>query len=392
MKSILKLSIDKIAHDICSNIQEKEGNSFGLYNGYFGQILFLLYYLKYNKNTEYGPIFEKYIETIFNRFVEEENQASFSNGLSGELYLFNFLKRQNIINFEIGSIRNVFEDYLVVQMREYIKSNYYDFMHGALGIGFYFLTRKYKSECISELIDFLYTSAQKDKNNRIFKWESNLIYKKDIRGYNLSMSHGMSSIIIFLSYLISKTETPHEKIQTMLEGAINYVLLNEVDFSEFGFCFPSFILKNSPSEITKSRLGWCYGDLGIGIALWQAGKITMNAKWKEKGIDILLKNTHRKDLKNNLVSDAGICHGSAGISMIFRRMYIETLQKEFQAASQYWLDKTLFFLQSSKYNISVVNEYAVDYSLLTGISGIGLVLLSDLNEDQQKWDNLFLLS
>lgn len=391
IKSTLKLTIDKIVHNLCSNMQEKEINSFGLYNGYFGQILFLLYYLKYNHNTGYDTLINEYIETGFNRFVEEENQASFSNGLAGELYLFEFLRKQNIINFGIGSIQNIFENYLVAQMREYIKYDYYDFMHGAVGIGIYFSRRESKSEYIYELIEYLYQSVQKDINNTVFKWESNLIYKKDIRGYNLSMSHGMSSIIIFLSYLI-KNNIDNKKVQTMLKGAVNYILLNEVDFSQFGFCFPSFILKNSSKEIIKSRLGWCYGDLGVGMALWQAGKITMNTKWEEKGIDILLKNTQRKDLKSNLVSDAGICHGSAGIAMIFRRMYIETLHNEFKTASQYWLEKTLFFLQSPQYNTSVENGHIVDSSLLTGISGIGLVLLSCLNEDEQKWDNIFLLS
>jgi hypothetical protein len=44
------------------------------------------------------------------------------------------------------------------------------------------------------------------------------------------------------------------------------------------------------------------------------------------------------------------------------------------------------------YKTVKIQEMICDYSLLTGISGIGLVLLSYLENDPQAWDELFLIS
>lgn len=90
-------------------------------------------------------------------------------------------------------------------------------------------------------------------------------------------------------------------------------------------------------------MAWCYGDLGIGMAIWQSGKILKNEEYKKAGLRILMESTKRRNLKEEGVLDAGLCHGSSGISMIFRRMYIETQQREFADAWDYWIEKTLNF-------------------------------------------------
>ena len=155
-------------------------------------------------------------------------------------------------------------------------------------------------------------------------------------------------------------------------------------------------MNNVDKPVSKGRLAWCYGDLGIGMALWQSGKAVDNKGWKEKGLEILLQSTKRRDLKESLVSDAGICHGSAGVALIFRRMYLETCIEEFNEATNYWITKTLDFAHFvdglAGYKTKLASEWKCDYSLLTGISGIGLVLLSYIENNQQKWDEILLLS
>ena len=154
-------------------------------------------------------------------------------------------------------------------------------------------------------------------------------------------------------------------------------------------------MTETSEAVSKSRLAWCYGDLGIGLALWQAGKAVKNHVWKEKGLDILLQSTKRRALHETSVIDAGICHGSAGLVMIFRRLFFETQRDEFKDVILYWIDQTLNLSRFNDglagYKSFVKNEWICDYSLLTGISGIGLTLLSYLFEDKQEWDELFLL-
>ena len=220
-------------------------------------------------------------------------------------------------------------------------------------------------------------------------------HENNLQGYNLALSHGISSIIIFLSRIV-KNGMINEKINEMLHGAVSYVLSQEKDIIQFGSYFPSFIFKESPKSVSKSRLAWCYGDLGIGLALWNAGKAIDKVEWKEKGLEVLLHSTQRRTFDESLVVDAGICHGSVGIVMIYRRIFFETLCEEFKNASEYWITQTLHYSRFENgligYKAFIKGEWVCDYSFLMGVSGIGLVLLSFLQDDQQNWDEMFLLS
>jgi len=395
--NFIKQKIDSIAECIFEKIQ-KEEESFGLYSGESGILLFLFYYSRFSRTKKHILITEKFAENLLNRFLVKENLHTYCSGLSGILYLFEFLRENEFINLDISGTQSVVENYLVSRMRQNVSERYYDFMHGALGVGLYFLKKGTNPEYIQELIEFLYKTAEKSVDNRIFKWESVVMNKNEELQtcYNFALSHGMSSILIFLARIV-KSGICDERITEMLSGAINYVLLHEKDFSQFGSYFPNFILIDSPEDVSKSRLAWCYGDLGIGLALWQAGKSIDKTAWEEKGLEILLQSTQRRSFNENYVQDAEICHGSAGVAMIFRRMYFETKMDEFKDATQYWINQTLNYshfedgLAGYKTRYSG-GEWKLDYSLLMGISGIGLVLLSYLENNQQTWDELFLIS
>jgi len=395
MESIIKQKIDLIAECIFDKIQKGQRESYGLYSEEFGFLLFLLYYLKYSKSEKYTSLTEDYAEKLLENSVTVTGLHTFCSGLSGILYLFEFLREYDFIDIDVNDVQTVLDNYLVTRMRQDIRQQNYDFMHGALGVGLYFMKRGNHPEYIQELIDFLYSTAEKDTNNSIFKWESIIDHEKNNRGYNLSLSHGISSIIIFLARVVKsgKSET---SVVEMLTGAINYILSQEKDFTQFGSYFSSHIPKDSTEPVLKSRLAWCYGDLGIGMALWQAGKALEKKEWEDKGFEILLQSTQRRSFKESFVQDARICHGSAGIVMIYRRMYLETKESKFQEAIRYWINQTLNFSRFEDglagYKALYKDEWRCDYSLLTGIAGIGLVLLSYLSENQQIWDEMLLLS
>ena len=392
----IKQKIDLIVECIFTKIQKSEEESFGLYTGGFGLLLFLFYYSRYFKNKKHTLLTEKYAERLLNQFIEKEKLHTFCSGLSGILYLFEFLRENDYIDMDVSNAQPVLDNYLVSRMKQDIQQRYYDFMHGALGVGLYFLKKGTHPEYIQELIEFLYHTAEKEPDNQIFKWESVVLINEENRStYNLALSHGISSIIIFLSRVI-ESGISDKKIIEMLSCAVNYVLSQKKDSSQFGSCFPNYILINSTNPLSKSRLAWCYGDLGIGIALWQAGKAIDKMEWKDKGLEILFQSTKRRHYDESFVMDAGICHGSAGITMIYRRMYLETHRDEFKEVTLYWLNQTLNFSRFEDglagYKAFLKDGWIPDYSLLTGISGIGLVFMSCLFDDVQTWDEMFLLS
>lgn len=365
-------------------------DAFGLYTGDFGILLFLFYYSKLFNDKRITSLIDAYLKYSWGKLISNLNSHTFCDGLSGILYLFEFLRENEFIDINLCDVEMHLENYLIREMKKDIQNQHYDFMYGALGTGLYFL-KKNKEQPVLELVDYLYDTADKDVANEIFQWKSIIDIKTKQIGYNIALSHGISSIIIFLSRII-KYGMASDKVSEMLHGAINFTLSQEIDFYTWGSYFPSM----SKEKTGKSRMGWCYGDLGIAYSLWYAGNMMDKKDWIEKGMNILIDSTKRNSLTDNLVYDAGICHGSSGIAMIFRKMYLNTCMDIFLQASDYWVNKTIAFSNSEDglagYRSHTTDGYLNhDFSLLTGVPGVGLMLISYLFKDQQKWDEMFLL-
>jgi lantibiotic modifying enzyme len=215
--------------------------------------------------------------------------------------------------------------------------------------------------------------------------------------YNFSLSHGMSSIINFLSR-VSLIEELKSKADPMLKGAIRYIL-NSKNQEKSQSLFPSFIKPNNNTERDSSRLSWCYGDLGIGISLLKASKVIDNSDLKLEAIEILKFSAKRTNVKENKVFDAGICHGAFGIANLFNEAYKESQIDDFFLTSEFWIKKGLEmdyhqdgFAGYKKLN-GDMSTWINETSLLEGISGIGMVLMDYLSKDMNfNWNECILLS
>lgn len=275
-------------------------------------------------------------------------------------------------------------------MFEQIEQGYYDFLYFSLGIAMYFLQKK----------DFLIIKRYVKMLFEVSFKKENLIYWLDnsdrtvIPKPNIGLAHGMSSIIIFLSK-VYKLGIEKVKVSVMLNSAVNYILSQEIKSKTMNQnLFPTMSLAD---EELQSRLGWCYGDLCIGLALWQAGDILSNPSWKNKALRLFYNSNSRIKLKENFVFDAGFCHGTAGIAHLYKRMYLNTLDKSFLMSNIFWVKETIkkgrYEDSDSKYLTWSYSGYCpTDCSLLEGISGIALSLLSSITPaEYSDWDNLLLM-
>lgn len=391
MKNAIRVNLDQIADCIYNKIQNgslEDGN--GLYSGNFGILLFLFYYSRYSQSPKYISLVDSFSESLMSELGSKIDLHTYCSGLSGILYLFEFLRENEFIDIDIDEVESDLENYLIREMRKDIQNHNYDFMHGSLGVGLYFLKKKTNELIIHELIEFLYSTAEIDRVNKIAKWKSVIDIKTHKIGYNIALSHGISSIVIFLSRVVAGG-SKDIRVKELLEYSVNYLLSQEIDFQLYGSHFPI----QSKENINKSRLAWCYGDLGIALSLWQAGKAMNKDEWKNKALEIFIDSTKRLSPSENNVFDAGLCHGSAGIVMIYRRMYIETGRSEFLSATNYWVRQTLDIARFEDglagYKTYRKDSWICDNSLLEGISGVGLMFTSYLLDDMQEWDDMFLL-
>lgn len=382
----VKGKLIQIGESICTIIKnDLTGNSVGLYDGDCGLFVFLSQYINFDESAI--ETCQKLAEKIVANIKKQKTIYSYSSGFSGILYLFEFLNEKEIIEIEI-TYRDEIEEYLISILNTEFRNNHYDFLHGAIGIGFYFLKRR-NVNIIDSIIEYLDSRAEKVDD--IYRWKSILDHDNNVWGYNISLAHGITSIIAFLSKVI-KEGLGSPKVIKMLYGAINYVKSQQIDPNIYGSYYPSQSKKN----VRCSRLAWCYGDLGIAITLWNAGQIINDESLKQHAHTVLLHGSTRKTLEETEIMESGICHGSAGVSLIFRRMYLNTGDVEFFEASQHWLKRTLYYANHADGIAGYKTRYGAgwtrDLSLLSGVSGVGLLLLDQQLNSMQEWDELLLLS
>ena len=187
----------------------------------------------------------------------------------------------------------------------------------------------------------------------------------------------------------------------MISSCLPFLLQHEFDEDSF-FCFPTSIdvVPKDKGKTVYSRHAWCYGDLCIANALVHCGKALQRNDWKNKGIDVALKTTHRS-FENAGCTDAPFCHGTVGLAHQYNRFYQLTGNEVFKYASDNWLRITQeqFYKPgegAGGYYFRTFNEkkdifeMTAQYGLLEGSTGIALVYLSCLYNIKPDWDAIFL--
>ncbi len=392
---LLEDKLAKIGYKLREQIDYKHCH--GIMGGKVGIALFLFYYAKYMDNQilydHALDLLSDVIDNINNGF----NFHTHAAGIAGIGTTVEILAQEDFIDANTEELLGSVDKYLYQLMLTELKKGNYDFLHGATGLALYFYKRqscKNRTKYLSDFVEELDKIAYKDESG--IRWLSVLNREKNINGFNLSLSHGLASIIAFLSKLYT-TGIEQKKVKELINGSVKYLLNQQQDISIYKSNFPTWVCETEPN--THSRLAWCYGDLGIGITLWQAGNNIDNKIWKEKAVKMLLHSTKRRDLKENSVIDAGLCHGTAGIAHIYNRMFHYTEKEEFRDSASYWYKETL---KMAKFEDGLAGYKAwrspkyggwqKEYGFLAGIAGIGLTFISAISDIEPNWDECLLLS
>ncbi|MCD2258058.1 lanthionine synthetase C family protein [Psychroserpens luteolus] len=376
----------------------------GLMSGLSGMALFQFYYSKYldiEDNANFGAnILSHCIEKINHGY----NSPLYSNGIAGFGWTLDFLELNHFIEIGSDDLLKDIDDYLYTALDANFKQDNYDFLHGAIGQVYYFLYRyqntssaalkeKYKS-ILLEFISFLENQSKKEEEG--LKWLSILTFQPIQKGYNLCLSHGISSIVFILAKLYEENIIKN-RVAFLLRGAISYIKRFKNTEKETYCLFPNWVTQDNIPE-GQSRLAWCYGDLGIGVALFKASKALKDNNLKTEALTILKHTTSRKTTKDTKVEDAGLCHGAFGNALIYTRLYRETSDTIFKDALEFWITEGIKmasfddgFAGYKMWNPD--NEtWSKDLSLLTGITGIGLAMISYLSDFDAHWDECLIIN
>ena len=386
--------------DVLLEKTETLAGNIGVMGGKAGVALFFFYYAQLTQEEKYVDFAHQLINEIFDEINKEFSIHTLAGGLAGVGWMMEHLVQNDFVEADTDEILEPLDPFLHKAMIYDIEKGNYDFLHGAVGSGTYFISRLAKKDSetyLKELVDHLDKIGHKfDDLGGAIAWRSQLDREKETEGYNLSLSHGLASIIVFLAKLLEK-DIYTEKVSYLLDSSVRYMLAHRLDTEKFQSNFPSWIGTDYP--LSHSRLAWCYGDLGIGLALWQAAQSAKNKEWQEVAVKTLLHSTNRKDLKENAVIDAGLCHGAAGMAHIYNRAYHYMGNDTFKETALYWLENTLKlatyedgYAGYKAWHTEKYGGWVAEAGLLEGIAGIGLMLVSMLSDIEPNWDRCLFIS
>ncbi len=390
MKNIDEI-LSRISRSIIQDLQSYSTVNCSLLGGHFGEILFL--YLFSSAGSEERRLADSFLDKMFHGLKRPPYQGSYCNGIAGCGIGLELLERLGYIE-GVCEAMSEFDAFLQYELDLELEHDNIDFLHGFIGIGFYFAMRygcnpDFAQKELLKILQYL-----KNKNvveDNMIKWHT-----RDDAKFNISLSHGISSVILLMIEVltIGAGESLKGEVCQLLQGASNYLLSQQLDPIKYGSYFPIFPKEVEPPQ--RSRLAWCYGDLGIAYALWKTGCFLHDQSLKEKVIEIFKYNAlERQSVSSSMVVDAEVCHGAAGIASVFRIMYNETQLPFLLAGFEYWVERVfslstmnngLFF---PTYN-PLKKTWDVRYSLLDGLSGIGLCLLS-VKREEWNWTKILLL-
>ncbi len=372
METEINLWLDQLADDLFC-VDDRDSS---LMDGRAGRILFLVNYLKHKPT----PLRWAYLNESIQALAETAMNASrgdYSNGLSGMNWLFTYLRNQEVLtasDWEILCGDNKRLEDLSLDM---LSDGNYDYFYGALGISWYLLYAGNSSgsyyEGIFSLLNRL--MLQQGPLAAIPAFDQDT-YQPIPDKVDLGLSHGISSVLKYGMQCYAKGICLAEAA-SLVNGCVQYLMAHARPDGGLS-CFPNFIERGGvPSD---SRLAWCYGDLGIGYTLFEAGRLFNNKEAIQLGNKVLLHCTYRKTLSQTRVEDPGFCHGSAGVAYMFHKAWLATQSDIFVEARNDWVERTL-----------QMTPFTDNPSLLMGLSGIGLVLTSMLSGDT-SWDGCFMLN
>ena len=286
----------------------------------------------------------------------------------------------------------------------------YDIVSGLVGFGVYALERLPRRtgvDCLELVLSRLDETAERTAQGVTWFATPDLLVDHQRKEcpdcyYNLGLAHGVPGVVALLSQVCaSGDERLHgacQKARLLLDGAVAWLLAQEP--ADRAQSFPRWV---GPGISPKpTRLAWCYGDLGIAVALLQAARNAGELAWEREALRIARRCAERP-VERSGVLDCGLCHGAAGVAHLFNRLFQATGDKALGDAARFWFARTLemrrpdeaiagFPALMSDPERPGEGRWVAEPGILQGAAGVALALLAATTGIEPEWDRMLLVS
>ncbi len=362
--------------------------------GQLGLVYYYFHLYNFNGDEAVKTRGEELLQEVFANFNSGYPRlvgTSFSTGGAGLGYVVNALAKGRFINFDITAEFAEFDRYLFNTAVFQIEDDFIDFLHGALGVVHYFTERE-DSPIINQYLDelVLKTCERAIKKDAGYWFRNYVIKLEEKENINFGLSHGLTGILLILLNTYSRS-AHKEMLETVIMEGIRFIrkYKMDVDFSNDEYSVFPFIVKEKATEImAPNRLGWCYGDLNEVLLFYRAGHLFGNQELTNLADVIGSQTLMRKTSNATLVDDSNFCHGAAGLSQFYRKLYQEGSLAPYKEAYEYWIEQTILLLDKDLDNGLYAGK---EHEMLDGLTGIAFSLLSYVSDHELSWSKSVLL-
>lgn len=306
--------LKNITNVVVEDFLGKNRFNYSLLGGDFGKVLYLYYASKFDLCSISTA--NQCLDLIISSVKTNPVISTYCNGLSGLCIGLDILEKKGFVE-GVSDSTSIYNILLNQEFEKHVDWNL-DFLHGAIGIGLFHVMRaKYDKSAylfVNKILEYL-------EKNGIYNTDGSVYWKYPnrygIQQENLSLSHGISSTAMFISRAFKVLALQDRLICIrLLIGIGKYLKSHLLNPNILGSYTPMLPYN------TKSRLGWCYGDIGTSVALRTIGEITHDLDLLDLSYEIAAHAAVcRNDLKSNYVFDACLCHGSSGIAHFFKNCF-----------------------------------------------------------------------
>ncbi len=257
---------------------------------------------------------------------------------------------------------------------------------GLVGIANYCLARAAAPRVVANLelvVDRLEATAEQRPGGIAWRTPARLLaphravrYPQGV--YNVGVAHGHAGVIAALAAIASRG-IQTERCAHLVRAATAWLMANRHDDAACA-TFPGLV--TIAGQGSRCRSAWCFGDPGIGAALFFAARQLGDVALGQRATAILRKATARP-LSATGVVDGTLCHGAAGLAYLFLRVADAAGDDAMRSHASAWYARTLAHLEPE--------TTPVPPGFLLGKAGIGLALLAAVRPVATGWDGALAL-
>ena len=400
------LALKEITEDLLRRVASPPGAGdlphFSLARGHAGQALFFAYLDRVLPGEGYDDLAIDLLERAVDALSNLDVRPGLYSGFAGVAWVAEHLQGWLLDPDDADPVEGIMAA-ILEHLQQTPWRRHYDLIGGLVGFGALGLERHPRSggaECVALVTAHLAELAERQGEGLTWLTRPELLTPQAAEmtpqgQYDVGVAHGVPGVVGFLAEAVGAGLAP-PAAGPLLAGAVRWIL--SCKRPSRGGLFPYHIAPGS--DLSGSRLAWCYGDPGIATVLLAAARHTGEPSWEREALEAA-RLAAARDWSSSSVRDSCLCHGGAGVAHLFNRLFQASRAPELAEAARYWFEWTLADRKPGKGCAGFLHwsmteerqqEWLEDPGFLMGSAGIGLALIAALFPVEPAWDRVLLAS